>query len=593
LLNGVGGLASLLVDPVAAGMEKLGLPHGYRGTELSNMAADALGLDRAENSTERTLGAVQNALGGTAASFGVGSLAQNGGRIAKGVANVLTDRPGLQAASAVTGSTAGSLVRENGGGAGAQLGASIVGSLLPGAPSASAATVRGLLRGGEAGRQGLLDTVEAFRLAGTTPTVAQATQGRVARALESGLANYPGGAGVIARKAEQQAAEVGAKVGQIADQLAPGADPVMAGEAIERGILGPKGYNERLRNAVGSAYGALGRHIPSETPVGIDNTLKTLRRLADPVPGARATSAQMRDGKLASILDALEADSSHPAMYPGVRAQQTVPFSALKAQRSEVGSMVGDAKYGKIGTPERQLSQTYGAMSEDMRGAARAAGPAAERVLDRANRINAAGAQRTEALAKVVNAGTPEKIYAAAMSGTEGGATQLETLMKSLPKDAQQTVAATVIKRMGRAINSQQNAAGDAFSTQTFLSNWNKLSPQAKSALFSRLPKQMQNELGAIARVGANVRDGSRVFANPSGSGGKLLQLLGAGGIGGAAFSGNMPAAITLAGTAGAANAAARIATSNGMVNFLGRQTKVPAYLLPGAINGAATTPRK
>ncbi len=68
--------------------------------------------------------------------------------------------------------------------------------------------------------------------------------------------------------------------------------------------------------------------------------------------------------------------------------------------------------------------------------------------------------------------GGPEKVFQAAMSGTKDGATTLRAVMRSLPEDGQKAVSAAVIKRMGLANPGAQNAAGDAFSPNTFLTNW-------------------------------------------------------------------------------------------------------------------------
>lgn len=595
LLGGVAAVPDFIMEPFAQMGEAAGLPRQTRFRDMAEGLSDAIGLDRPESDADHLSARATEAISSVMTGAGPARyIAAEGRPILQGIKDTLTSRPGLQAASAVGGAEAAEITRQGGGGQGAQLAAGVAGSLVPGVKPMAAEGVRRALRGGEKGRQRVLANQEMFRRAGvSSPTVGQVTEGRFARAVESGLAGFPGSAGVMSRTAQRQADEVGARAAQIADGLAPGADPVTAGMAIEQGILGPGGYNERLRGAVGSAYGALDRYIPAHSPVQIDNSLSTLRALANPIPGARATSAQMRDGKLTNILDALVADSTHTNTFPGVPSANTVPFSALKAQRTEVGHMVGDAKYGKIGTPERQLSRTYGAMSEDMRGAARSAGPQAERALDRANRINAAGAERTGTLAKIVNQSTPEKIYAAAMSGTAGGATQLEALMKSLPRDAQQIVAATVIKRMGRAANHMQDVDGGQFSAERFKNAWADMSPQARAAIFGRLSPQVQREVEAIAGVGRNVQDGSRVFANPSGSGGKLLQLIGGSGIGTAIVTGEPMTAAAILGTAGAANGLARMMTNQKMVDALGRQTGMPAYLLPGAAYGSAQHPPK
>lgn len=553
---------------------------GFR--EVGDLAMTQGGLAQPETSGERIAVDVGDALTQNALTMGAG---------AAGNVRFLTANPALQLAGTTTGTTAASTVRENGGGQVAQTIAGLVGGLSPAAASTGTLmAARGAARGGAAGRQNMMETLADFDRAGTSASVGQASGNRVMRALETLLSRTPGGAGVMNRFAERQADEIGARANQMADDLAPGADPVSAGTAIERGILGPGGYNERLRHATGRAYGALDRHIDADAPTAIPNTMRTLRGLADPVPGARATSAQMRDPKLANILDALEADSSHPAVFPGVAAQQTVPFRALKAQRSEVGQMVGDAKYGRIGTPERQLSATYGAMSEDMRGAARASGPKAERALDRANGLYARGAERTKQLAKIVNKDAPEKVYAAAMAGTKGGATQLEALMQSLPREAQQTVAAAVIKRMGRAANHMQDGPeAGTFSAERFKNAWVDMSPQAQQALFGRLPPEVQQQVASIVRVGANIQKGSRIFANPSGTAAAVTQGVGASSALTALLTGNPGAAGAVIGGGVAANGLARLMTNPRSARWLANETRmpvgvgnVPAFLLPG-----------
>src|SRR5690606_13235399 len=65
------------------------------------------------------------------------------------------------------------------------------------------------------------------------------------------------------------------------------------------------------------------------------------------------------------------------------------------------------------------------------------------------------------------------------MTRTQGGnAQRLARLMSSLPDEEAAMVRATIIGRLGNARSGAQNAAGDAFSPQTFLTNWNDMSPR-------------------------------------------------------------------------------------------------------------------
>lgn len=107
--------------------------------------------------------------------------------------------------------------------------------------------------------------------------------------------------------------------------------------------------------------------------------------------------------------------------------------------------------------------------------------------MSRANNYYKMSASRLDQLERVVDKnGGPEKVYAAAMSGTKDGGTTLRAVMQALDQEGQRAVTGAVLKRMGLASAGQQGAEGAEFSAQTFLTNWNKLSPEARRALFDR-----------------------------------------------------------------------------------------------------------
>lgn len=115
--------------------------------------------------------------------------------------------------------------------------------------------------------------------------------------------------------------------------------------------------------------------------------------------------------------------------------------------------------------PRSQWKALYSGLSEDVRAAAAAAGPAARQAFSRANSYYNARIDRIEAIEHVIDrAGGPEKVYRAAVSGTEDGATTLRAVMQSISEEGRKVLASAVLRRMGRAINSQQNDTGDAFS---------------------------------------------------------------------------------------------------------------------------------
>lgn len=140
-----------------------------------------LGVPLPETSGERISGDVGRALTGTALTMGTGTLlapsraaggAMGSPSMSSRLGAFLTANPKLQAISTATGAYGASQARESGYGEGAQLAAGLASGLAPGVlTSAPAYLTRLALRGGEAGRQNILNNLEAFKAAGTTPTV--------------------------------------------------------------------------------------------------------------------------------------------------------------------------------------------------------------------------------------------------------------------------------------------------------------------------------------------------------------------------------------------------------------------------------------
>jgi hypothetical protein len=257
-------------------------------------------------------------------------------------------------------------------------------------------------------------------------------------------------------------------------------------------------------------------------------------------------------------------------------ADGKLPYEAVKRLRTLVGNEIENVSIVSD-VPRSKWKALYGALSQDMKGAADAAGPDAQRAFGRANAYYQAGTSRIDALSTVLDkSGGPEAIYNAATSGTRDGATTLRTVMQSLKPDQQKVLASTMIRRLGKATAGQQNAAGDEFSMSTFLTNWNKLSPQAKTTLFDRFGSGFRSDMDAVARLASNVRQGSKVFANPSGSASTGAQLGTVGGFIMAALSGHPVTAAAIAGGAGTTNVIARAMTSPAAVKFIARTSKVP-----------------
>lgn len=571
--NGLTGLAD-------KGLEAVG--SDYRlGPVSVGAAVDPDGYLQPQNDVERYGDVIERGLAGAAGGFGVGSsLATSSGPVVSRVGQVLDANRATQGAAAITGGSASQGARDAGYGQGGQALAGFAGALAPGVVSTiGQSAVRGGFRGGEAGRQNVQENLETFARAGTTPSVGQATQTRGRQAAESLLSRAPGGAGPIVAKAEQQAEQLSQGLQARARQLlGRNVTSEQAGREIERGISGPGGFTERFRATQEQLYNNIDQFIPADSPVAVANTTRALQQLTRVIPGAQQTSQRLANPRIAQIAEDVAADA----------ANGTIPYQALRELRTLVGRELADG--GIVSdVPRSQWQRLYAGLSQDLGEAARAAGPQAQRAYARANNYTRAGMERIDAIESIVQKnGGPEAVFQAAVAGTKEGATQLRKVMQSLDGQGQRTVTANVVRRLGLSNPGQQNAGGDRFSTETFLTNYSKLSPEAKATLFDRYGNGFSRSMDSVARVAENLRTGSKVFANPSGTqqASTLYGTVGAFTV--AALTGQAGVASGILASAGAANLTARLMVNPTFVRWLARSTRFPRGQFAAQVNQLA-----
>lgn len=560
-LEGAGNLVGMVTDPFTQfvpGMQPMGTS--------ATAAANALGLPEPQGKLEKDIGAASRALVSTGLTGGLGGAA--------GAAE-LAAQPGTQAASAILGGVG----QEEGGPLGG-----LLGSLVPGVPYGLTGASKAILRGGgEAAQQRMADNLAQFEAAGTTPTVGQATEGGFARMLEGILAKVPGGSGVMAKKAVQQSDELGKGVTAAVEAAAPGVDPTQAGITVQQGITGQGGFLDRFKEQSKALYDAVDDKLPNGTAgttVGVPATVSTLYRLTKPIAGAEKTSGLLADPKIAAIADALNQDVRGSVVAGG---KASLPYDAIKNLRSRVGDKIADAGLAPD-VSTRQLKQLYGALSEDMRNGLKDASPEAFAANNAAENFVRNGHAQIDKLESIVGkAGGPEAVFKAATAGTREGATTLNQVMSALQPEEQKVVTGAIVKRLGQANASAQNAEGDVFSPQTFLTNWNKLSQPAKQVLFQSDPETMAN-LEQVAKVTSNLREGAKALPNSSNTASAALHGGTATAAALAAISGNLPALAGIGATTGAANMGARLMTNPDFVRWLARNASAPVGVLPGQI---------
>lgn len=426
-----------------------------------------------------------------------------------------------------------------------------IGAMAPSAAMRAASATKAAVANPRAVQQNL----ETFKQAGTQPDVAQATDSNFFRGLTNVVGRVPGGQGVIAkfREQEQEALGRSAKTGVSAES---------AGRAIREGIVGDGGFIDRTKARWTQLDNDVAAKIPQGSAFAPSKTTQALDELTTPTAGAEKTTGALVNPTIAKIKENMAAD---------LQANNgQMPFEAMRALRTKVGSMLDDSLVS--GVPTGELKRLYGALSKDMEAAANQAGAGKE--FARQNEYYKARMERIEnTLDSVLGKGrAPEDIFKSVSPTDVDSVNKLRRVMRSLDPEDRKIVSDAVVNRLGRATPGKQDATGDKFSSETFLTNWSRINDSAKAQLFPDVA--MRNKLDAIAKVSADIREGKTPFGNPSGT----AQGITAGTIYSSpliALSTGNPAPIAIAGSLVAgSNIGARMLTSPKVIDWLAQSSR-------------------
>lgn len=415
--------------------------------------------------------------------------------------------------------------------------------------------------------------------------VSAVTGSRMARGAEQMASQTFGGRNIMAENAENIQTAVGGSVDDLANSLGS-ADATLAGGAIKSGAEAFKGA---FYKKASTQYDKVDNYISPDHVVDPVNTMSYINKLTTPIVGLEATSesALIQSPILKKFADALNKDFANMQ----TNGRQGFSYKGLKLLRSRVGEAIGNSVFNPD-VDVKQLKALYASLSKDIE-LSLAGNKKALRELKRGDEFFRLGMNRIDKISSVIDAqGGNEFIFKKLVDGNREGATRLIAVMKSLPVEDQKMVTSAYLRRMGRA--KEGNIASDDFaenfSTETFLTNYEKLSPRAKRALFSNpaYGKQFDSNMQAIINVARDVRRGGKYLANPSGSGGVASVSI-TGAQGGSALGGLMysfftggslaPVALGVGGAvipSIASNRIAKYMTNPDFVRWLASGSKLP-----------------
>lgn len=468
------------------------------------------------------------------------------------------------------------------------------------------AAVKYAIRGGEPGRKEMAQRIQDLKNAGVeNPTLGLASGNSLIGGIENILQSTPGAVDIMRRNRDAAVAGLENTINQAAGAASPNRGVFESGRSIQSGAGALK---DNIKTRQTALYDRLGQLIDPQSQVEVPSTMSALSSLNADIPTMPQLSKQFKNSRILAIEDALRNDmKSSPTQQflpvvqggggllnapvttmvpaPSVVGRTTIPFEALKKTRTSVGNELADSNIISD-VPRSKWNPLYGALSQDMQTAANNAGPDATGAFNRATDFTRGAMTRLDRIAPIVNRDAPEQSFNALAQTLKENVSTFQAVKKSLPTDARGDFAGTIIGRLGKATPGQQDETGGKWSPETFLTNWNKISPKGQAELLSGIPNagEVKSLVDSVAKATAMMRDNSKMWANPSGTAASASAraVLGTIGVGGAgALTGLLNPWIPLgaAATVGGTNLLARGVTSPRVRDFAARQP-VPADLL-------------
>lgn len=431
----------------------------FAGEGLGGLAAPipgGAGLTQAATLPGRLArGAVAGAAGG--AAYGAGSAVSKGAEP--------TSLEGLKEIGESTAINAG---------AGAGIGAALHGALGPRAARVPNAPVTPGERAAETARQ----------LGAPLPR-GVASDSRAVQSLTSRMRQVPFGGERIGERVQETERAAGRRI----EEIAAGASRTAPDRALAGSTLRPalQDLIEKNNGEIDKAYAAL-RTVTDTNQFGsVKNTKAALEAILKARRGARLAKPETG---LADVMNLVKSG---------------ITFNQLQRARNHMAQMIEWAKANpNPGFDTADLRRIYAAMTADMEATVRRYAHVAPQQAADALRLAHQTAQtfieQNGTLQRVLNVRADERMVGSLITAAQektGNLRLLAELKAGLPPDDFQRISGTMLNELGH------NAATGEFSLNQFMTQWDKVSDNAKRLLFS--PQHLRN-IEDIAGMGAHIK---------------------------------------------------------------------------------------
>lgn len=473
--------------------------------------------------------------------------------------------------------------------------AQLAGPMLP---AITALGMTGLVRGGmrgfgEEAQTAFSNNAADFKAAtGAEATVSQAAQNARTVGVERGLSMTGSGNFPLWTAGKEQAIRMKAKVASVMG--GDNTSKTAAGNAVDQGLFGKNGYVERGNAQAESLYDQMWQKFPADSRVPLTESSEFLDSFVARYGTDPEFKSILGDGffeKLKTAVTENKTKVTFDAMgTPVTRPGPTI--ATLRAVRSDIGRLIGSPRSVLPGdAPTGDLKTLYAVLTKDIEAGAKAQGQDAYDAFKAADGFYKEYRGITDDVLSKIEGKSGKDLFLAIEKKDDK---TLTAILGALQPDERKLVAQTVINNLGKAAPSAQRPttsivetlgaepANEIFNPQTFLTNWNKLTPTTRTILVP--DTATRQSLDKFSEQLFKASEGSRVIFNTSGtagSGALAAQVIAF--ISGVA-TGNVALAGKVAlGTGGTIWAAKKI-TDPKFVKWLSQANQIPRGALLGHI---------
>lgn len=416
----------------------------------------------------------------------------------------------------------------------------------------------------------LASRLGAFERAGVEPTLAAISPSMAGRTITNIAKTLPFGETTIANPIRQATAQAGSALSRAAQGLGMGGTIEETGQIVQKGI---DAFRGRFTTEASRLYQKVGDYFPKEMPVKLNNTASNLEEMGKTFASNPEMEKIVTPGLYDRIRSALSSTDNT------LTWQQAQEFRTFLGEKLNNPQLLGDATIG-------QLKKLYGAVSNDLGAAAKSVGGDASRAWETAQSFWKQGREVIDKHLQSIWKATPAQAYdrilaAAREGGSRADLAKLRTLRDSLDPKELGDVSSTILRELGRPKPGSALALeGQEFSPTTFITEWNKLAPEAKDILFGKIGSETRGPIEDIVTV-AQGQKGIEMAGNPSGSGRWAL----AGGLGAGLVADPISTLLAAGSTLGAGRAMVSPTTARLAAQFPPLTQAVPETI------GAAVAP--